>query len=310
MKYGGWFKIAFERELEDELTTVRVGERRLLCVRTPDGLRVVDAVCPHRGADLGVNGRLDGDAVICGYHGHRIPIAPRLGGARCPRSHPSLARGGILFARIGEVEDGDFPGFLRALHETHHLVPGFTKSIRVAPELVIENAFDAAHFEPVHGVEDVEAEPPRVEEGVFTARTTLFVRPTQWQGESGGSAPASRVRVPLFARAFSPNLTVTAIAPGGDHPHYVIAGAVPEPDGSCTIRLSLALARRAGESEPDMEMAELLLDFESMGLEQDRPVWESLTPVEPGWVPGDATVLAYRKFCERFLLEAGGRSRP
>lgn len=309
MKYGGWFKIAFEHELNEELTTVRVGERRLLCVRTAEGFRVVDAVCPHRGADLGVNGRLDGDAVICGYHGHRIPIATRARRAGCPRSHPSLALGGIFFARVGEVEDGDFPGFLRALHETHHLVPGFTRSIRVAPELVIENAFDAAHFGPVHGVLDVEAEPPAVEAGVFTARTTLHVAPTQWQGERGGVAAESRIRVPLFARAFSPNLTVTAIAPGGDHPHYVIAGAVPEPDGSCTIRLSLALERRDGVAEPDTELAKLLLEFESMGLEQDRPVWENLTPVAPGWVPGDATVLAYRKFCERFLLEADGRSR-
>ncbi len=72
MKYGGWFKIAFERELERELTTVTVGDRRLLCVKRTSGIEVYDAVCPHRGADLGVNSRLDGDSVICGYHAYHI----------------------------------------------------------------------------------------------------------------------------------------------------------------------------------------------------------------------------------------------
>ncbi|MGA7870572.1 MAG: hypothetical protein WCA22_06705 [Candidatus Binatus sp.] len=37
MKYGGWFKIAFERELERQLTTVTVGDRRLLCVKRVQG---------------------------------------------------------------------------------------------------------------------------------------------------------------------------------------------------------------------------------------------------------------------------------
>jgi phenylpropionate dioxygenase-like ring-hydroxylating dioxygenase large terminal subunit len=54
MRGGGWYQIAFERDLQDELTTIPVGDRRLLCVRGKDGsVEIFDAICPHRGADLG-----------------------------------------------------------------------------------------------------------------------------------------------------------------------------------------------------------------------------------------------------------------
>ena len=80
MKYGGWFKIAFERELERDLNTVAVGDRKLLCVKRPSGIEVYDAVCPHRGADLGVNSRLDGDAVVCGSTATTSRSARKTGG--------------------------------------------------------------------------------------------------------------------------------------------------------------------------------------------------------------------------------------
>lgn len=307
MKYGGWFKIAFERELERDLNTVAVGDRKLLCVKRPSGIEVYDAVCPHRGADLGVNSRLDGDAVVCGYHGYHISLGEEDGRPLCVRRYHSLVIGGIVFALIGSFDEGEFPCFITELSRTHHLVPGFKKSIQVAPELVIENAFDAAHFPPVHDVREVISSRPTLENGVFTARTTLYVGPSMWQGKDAVDDGSIRVEVPLFARAFSPNLTVTAIAPGGDHPHYVIAGAMPQPDGNCTIRLSIALERQPGDEGPNMSIAELLLQFESMGLEQDRPVWENLTPVDPNWLAQDANILEYRRFCERFRLNHARR---
>ncbi len=188
-----------------------------------------------------------------------------------------MVLGGIVFALVGDFEDGEFPRFITELARSHHLVLGFKKSIKVAPELVIENAFDAAHFPPVHDVRKITQEKPTLENGVFTARSTLYVAPSAWQGKDASDDDSIRIEVPLHARAFSPNLTVTAIAPGGEHPHYVIAGAVPQADGNCTIRLSIALQKQPGDNGPNMSVAELLLQFEDMGLEQDRPVWENLT---------------------------------
>src|SRR3954471_10338253 len=97
MRYG-WYQLAFERELSAELTPLR-SALPLVALRTRKGVRVFDAVCPHRGAHLGFGGRADQDAIICPFHGYRIGI-----GTQCEekayrvREYSTLLVGGMLFA--------------------------------------------------------------------------------------------------------------------------------------------------------------------------------------------------------------------
>jgi len=307
MRYGGWYQIAYENELQSDVSSVPVGDRRLLIVRRDGKINVYDAICPHRGADLGFGGKLVDGAIACPYHGHRVALGGERKGLYCVREYPSLVRSGLVFALIGDFEMGKLPEMLDYLERTHKIFPGFTKTIKVPPEMVIENAFDWAHFIPVHDVLKVDFGEPTIEDGVFTATTTLRVGPSMWQGTSDGSHHddgSTWVEVPLLARAYSPNLTITQVAVGGgDHPHFVIASAVPMLDGTSTIRLSVAMPRLAEGIEPPDELAQVILQFESMGLEQDRPVWENLAlDVTPQYTSDDENVLKYRKFCERFAL--------
>jgi phenylpropionate dioxygenase-like ring-hydroxylating dioxygenase large terminal subunit len=306
VRYGGWYQIAFERDLQQDVSSVPVGDRRLLIVRHEGNIRVYDATCPHRGADLGVGGKLiDARVVTCPYHGHRVALGGDGNGPYCVRQYPSAACGGLIFALVGDFAIGALPQMLDHIQRTRSVFPGFTKTIRVAPETVIENAFDWAHFRPVHAVLDVQHRKPTIEDGVFTARTTLRVGPTMWQGGGDAQVDSSvSIDVPLLARAYSPNLTITEVAVGGgDHPHFVIASAVPMLDGTSTIRLSVALPRLLEGIEPPQELADVLLRYESMGLEQDRPVWENLaTAIAPRYTAEDENVLEYRRFCERFSL--------
>jgi 3-ketosteroid 9alpha-monooxygenase subunit A len=307
MRYGGWYQIAFERDLQADVSSVPVGDRRLLIVRSGGEINVYDATCPHRGADLGVGGKLlDPRVLTCPYHGHRIALGGEGGGPYCVAKYPSLVKSGLIFALVGDFEIGKLPDMLDYLEQTHKIFAGFTKTIKVPPEMVIENAFDWAHFPPVHDVLKVEYGEPTVEDGVFTATTKLRVGPSMWQGGGDGSHHddgTTFVEVPLLARAYSPNLTITQVAVGGgDHPHFVIASAVPMLDGTSTIRLSVAMPVIEG-FDPPRELADLIMQFESMGLEQDRPVWENLAlNATPKYTAEDDNVLKYRKFCERFTL--------
>jgi len=279
-----------------------------LIVRHQGQINVFDATCPHRGADLGVGGKLVSARVVtCPYHGHRIALGGDGNGPYCVRQYPALVRGGLIFALIGDFEPGKLPEMLDDIERTRSIFPGFTKTIKVPPQMVIENAFDWAHFGPVHKVLKVEHGPPTVEDGVFTAATTLRVGPSMWQGTGGDQQAddeATWIDVPLLARAYSPNLTITQVAVGGgDHPHIVIASAVPMLDGTSTIRLSVALPRPAEGEEAPRALADLILKWEDMGLEQDRPVWENLAlDIDPRYTAEDANVLQYRQFCERFSL--------
>ena len=311
MRHGGWYQIAFESDLTSDLTSVWVGDRKLLCVRRESRVDVYDAVCPHRGAELAVGGQLEGGCVICPYHGHRIALGTDNGAEFKVRRYPSITVGSLVFALIGDFELGALPRMLEYLSSTHRIFPGFVKSIRIAPEMVIENAFDWAHFPPVHDVLKVTYGRPRIKDGVFTAELTLRVGPSMWQGTDDGTHHDDGntwVEVPLLARAYSPCLTITQVAiGGGDHPHYVIAAAVPKMDGTSTIRLSVALPLNDDGSAPTRDVADIILQFESMGLEQDRPVWENLAvDARPRYTDEDANVLAFRQWCNRYSLERNG----
>jgi len=194
MRYGGWYQIAFERDLQADVSSVPVGDRRLLIVRSGGEINVYDAVCPHRGADLGVGGKLlDPRVLTCPYHGHRIALGGEGGGPYCVAKYPSLVRSGLIFALVGDFEVGKLPDMLDYLERTHKIFAGFTKTIKVPPEMVIENAFDWAHFPPVHDVLKVEygdlpwktgssplppscAWAPRCGKGPGTVRIMMMVR--------------------------------------------------------------------------------------------------------------------------------------
>ena len=129
-----------------------------------------------------------------------------------------------------------------------------------------------------------------------------------WQGTEDGTTVddgTTWLTVPLRARAYSPNLTITQIAVGGaDHPHWVIAAAVPNPDRTSTIRLSIALPLNDDGSVPSRDIADVMLQFESIGLEQDRPVWENLAVNAPSrYTEEDATVLAFTLILSLALLQ-------
>jgi hypothetical protein len=129
-----------------------------------------------------------------------------------------------------------------------------------------------------------------------------------WQGTDDGTHHDDGntwIEVPLLARAYGPCLTITQVAiGGGDHPHFVIAGAVPQKDGTSTVRLSVALPINDDGSAPTKDMADIILQFEGMGLEQDRPVWENLAvDARPRYTDEDSNVLAFRQWCNRYSLE-------
>jgi len=123
-----------------------------------------DAVCPHRGANLG-GGKLEQGCVVCPYHGHRVALGADPGAEFSVQRYPTLCAGGLLFAMIGDFNQGPLPKMIDYLTRTHQIFPGFEKSIRIAPEMVIENAFDWAHFGPVHDVLETSYGEPRIEDG-------------------------------------------------------------------------------------------------------------------------------------------------
>jgi hypothetical protein len=87
----------------------------------------------------------------------------------------------------------------------------------------------------------------------------------------------------------------------GELPYTIITGATDAPDGGCIIRLSLALPRDHFPVEPPRSVIESILAHSRRGLEEDRVVWENLSPTAlPSWTLDDHPSLEFYRFCEAF----------
>lgn len=295
MTYRGWHQIAFEREVQQDVTPVSLGLREMLLIRRPEGLRAFDAYCPHRGAHLGRGGRVEGDRIVCPFHGRRIGLGEP--GEDCfrLRGYRTLTIGGLVFVLPDDELDNGFADYVSALDATHFFIPGFSLEVRTKPEYVIENALDRRHFRQVHGVENTPGlELVQEGNGRLTVRARLrTARPNAWQEESSSG-------VDLMIRIFSPTLCVTEIQEVRSR-KLVLTAATPGADGSCTIRVSLAMPPAADGRPPAEEPIRALLRDSRRAIEQDAAIWESLAP---GWrdrfAPDDDLVVEYYGFCERF----------
>jgi len=298
----GWYQVAFERELTGEVSAASVGATALVVLRTPGGVRVADAACPHRGAHLGYGARFRSGALVCPFHGFRVGFGEPSDEGLCVREYHALTVGGLVFVQMSDVHDNGYAKVMENLQATHLLVPGFAMTVRAPSELVIENAFDRGHFRPVHGIgigRAFEMRPSQHGELVFEG---VFELPSsRWQRAQPGRELSD---VPFVARAFSPGIVVSEL--GGAYPYTVITAATPTEDGSCVIRLSLALPLDAAAGPPRPELQEYLLRRSRDGLEKDRIVWEHLSATSdaPDSVL-DAPVREFRAFCRLFATAAG-----
>ena len=70
----GWFQVAYGREVASgQVIGLHYFGRRLICYRGDSGAaHVLDAYCPHLGADIAVGGTVVGDCVTCPFHGWRL----------------------------------------------------------------------------------------------------------------------------------------------------------------------------------------------------------------------------------------------
>ncbi len=292
MSHSGWYQIAFKRDLRNDLITTKIGEVPIV-LRRGSPVRAYSDRCPHRGASLGIGGRLDGDTVICPFHGQRIGLGKKQqSDFGCVPELPCIDVGGLVFAATTmNVADDGFAAYMADLSGTHRILPGFSVAMKVAPQLVVENAFDAMHFVPVHGV----LETPRIGcvpgKYGFAAEGSFRLPPSPWQTDTSGRG---YVDVPFRAHAFGPTIVVSTLA--GARPYQVITAACPR--GAAT-NVFLSLAFPLVERATDEEVQYLLRQMKA-GLDQDQIIWEHLS--DSSFVPlaGDTAVLEFRTYAERF----------
>ncbi|MBA8827504.1 nitrite reductase/ring-hydroxylating ferredoxin subunit [Saccharopolyspora lacisalsi] len=297
--HTGWYLLAFDEELTEDVTPLHVGDRALVAVRRDGRVGVYDAICPHRGANLGYGGTVARAGVICPFHGKAIHLGEREGRRYCVREYPALQLGGVLFARLSDTSEDDrgFTEAMRKLAETHVVVAGFSLPIKVDGDLVVENAFDIDHFTALHKVPKVlkmtleqGAEGELSMQGVFVSRSS---------GWSQGDAGDRVLRTGFHARAFSPTLVASELSLGDDA-HVIITGTTPTSEG-CIARVAYGLVPDPEDGTAPAELLKSLITNSKLAFEQDRTVWEHMdVTATPRFDARDESLAAFREFTTKF----------
>jgi 3-ketosteroid 9alpha-monooxygenase subunit A len=170
-KYArGWHVVLFSQELDvGEVRQLHYFDRDLVIYRGASGqVAMLDAHCPHLGANLGSGGgRLIGDNIACPFHGWTfdpaghcvdIPYASKIPerAVNALRGYPVLEKNGFI-AIWYDPESGEAEDYLPDIPQWGEGADGwgdwkfFRSRIRARACDVIENIVDIAHFPHVHG---------------------------------------------------------------------------------------------------------------------------------------------------------------
>lgn len=262
---NAWYAAAYDVEVGRALFPRTVCQQKLVLYRQTDGrVAALEDACWHRLLPLSM-GRLEGDEVVCGYHGlvfnaegrcTHMPSQETLNPSACVRRFPVAERHRFIWVWPGDPALAD-ESLIPDLHWNHDPAwAGDGKMIRVKCDyrLVIDNLMDLTHETFVHGSSignRAVAEAPFVAtHGDRTATVTRWMEnieaPPFWAGQlrqaRGQQGPVDRWQIIRFEAPCTVAIDVGVAptgtgAPQGDRSQgvngMVLNTITPETGNSC-----------------------------------------------------------------------------
>jgi 3-ketosteroid 9alpha-monooxygenase subunit A len=291
----GWYQVAWSEEVAPETAIpLRYFGKELVCYRGASSrVYVSDAFCPHLGAHLGHGGRVDGDCLVCPFHGWtwdgdgknvEIPYSPPSKMRLRIRHWPVLEVNGVVlvwYAADGETP-WELPPFLPAeaspddYWPTYPILSRVWKDVGFPPQVVAENSCDAAHFRYVHRADEV----PTVVDfnaGEHIFRTEIAIRfgagrPSTWATPNGpvDGLMSNEVRgLGLVVSAFSSFDMM-----------YTLASTTPIDHHRSDHRATVWVPRRRSDGSPlDEAIRDRWAKEQFSQHAADFQVWENMTYV-------------------------------
>lgn len=157
-----WYAAAYDNEVGRSLLSRTLCNKKVVLYRRTDNTPVaLEDACWHRLLPLSL-GRLDGDELVCGYHGLvfnangrcvGMPSQETLNPSACVRSYPVVERHRFIWIWMGDPALAD-PARIPDLHWNDH--PEWAGDGRVIHakcdyRLVVDNLMDLTHETFVHG---------------------------------------------------------------------------------------------------------------------------------------------------------------
>jgi 3-ketosteroid 9alpha-monooxygenase subunit A len=303
----GWFVIGLSSELGPKaMKSLHYFGRSLVLYRGEDDQKahVLDALCPHLGADIGVGGQVVGDSVRCPFHAWRfaadggcaeVPYAKKIPRNACLRAWPTEEVNGLIFMYhdpLGAAPTWKVPvmteyGSAEWLPWTANLLQG----VKTHPREIVENVADKAHFPIVHGTH-VDEFDNEFTEHMAIQRTRGIAYP-----RGGGSDKFS-----LTATYYGPGYQVTEMQ--SFLPNRLFLAHTPIDETRLDLRFGVSL-KIAGSAEKTAKYAQPYIENLITGFHEDIGIWEhKVYRDQPVLADGDGPIMKLRKWYSQFYETA------
>ncbi len=273
-----WYAAAWSREIGRALTPRTVCNRDIVLYRRQDGVvAALEDACWHRLLPLSL-GRIQGDDVVCGYHGlafdsagrcTHMPAQKTINPSARVANFPVAERHGLVWVWPGNpmrADQTDIPDFHWNADPAWVGTGGSYMSLKCDWRLVIDNLMDLTHETYVHagsiGDEAVTAAPfeaTHADRFVTVTRWMLGIDPPPfWARQLGQSGLVDRWQIIRFE---APSIVVgnVGVAPVGTGAQqgdvskgvngYFLAAITPETDTTCHYHWNFVRSFKTQDSD-------------------------------------------------------------
>ena len=341
---NAWYAAAWSQEIKHELAARTICEKDVVLYRRADGeVAALEDACWHRLLPLSM-GRLDGDQVVCGYHGLVFNVAGRctympaqktINPSACVRAYPVAERHRLVWLWPGDPALAD-PAKIPDFHwndGTEWIGEGGTfYSLKCDYRLVVDNLMDLTHETYVHansiGHEAITDTPFDVTHTDRTATVTRWMiniePPPFWAKQLGKPGQVDRWQMIYFQ---APGVVIGDVgvaptgtgAPQGDRSQGVngcfLAAITPESDKSCHYFWNFVRTFRTDDDQLTQDLQRAHVNDGKGVYDQDHVVLEAQqraidkNPRLPFYnLNIDAGALWARRMIDRMLASEQGQA--
>lgn len=301
----GWFQVAFPDDLAPgEVTALHYFGRDLVLWRDEAGeFHLQDAFCPHLGAHIGVGGHVDGEHVVCPFHGWKfaadgscanIPYSQRTNKKARLRTYPTIVRNGFVLSwyhphdeppqwEIPVIEEIGDPGWSDFYSSSY--------VIHTVPQEMSENGADPAHFRYVHGTDEV------AEVETYDTDGPCSVMLSKQSYVTPRGVTYGRIDVYNYGPGFS-KVWFSGIVDAIN-----IATTTPIDAEKTQVRFNF-IVRKFDDERMTSTVADAFVREINKQIQEDRPIWEHkrFLPT-PALADTDGPIMKFRKWYSQFYAE-------
>jgi 3-ketosteroid 9alpha-monooxygenase subunit A len=301
----GWFVIAFSDDIGVGIVRpLNYFGTRLVAFRGASGkVNILDAHCPHLGADLGVGGTVEGDTIRCPFHAWRfdgqgtcvdVPYATKIPKGACLRTWPVLERNGVVFVwhdSGAAAPDWEIPVLPECDDDTWSAWSTNLLTVATQPKEIVENVADKAHFPTVHRT--------IVERFSNEFSGHLAIQHTQGVAHPKGGGTD---QFELTATYYGPAYQISVM--DGVLQSRLLLAHTPIDEHSLDLRFGVML-KEIGDADKTARFAEKYVENLTIGFHEDIEIWENKRyRSRPALCEGDGPIGRLRVWYRQFYGDA------